>query len=90
MIIAVALLCVLGLGPLVREVLGHPIVTESDEVAAMRWQIVAMASDMARLHKDNERLREKQELILAECAGLRGVVAACQHNALRGVRAGQH
>ena len=76
MIVAVALLCMMALGPLVREVLGHPIVTDSDEVSAMRWQLVAMTSEMARLHRDNERLREKQEEILAECAGLRGVVAA--------------
>jgi len=66
----------MALGPRVREVLGHPIVTESDEVAAMRWQLVAMASEMARLHKDNERLRENQDKILAESASLRGVVAA--------------
>jgi len=71
----VALLCVMALGPLVHEVLGHPIVTESDEVAAIRWQLVAMTSEMARLHKENDRLREKQDIILAECAGLRSVVA---------------
>jgi len=76
MIFVVALLCVMALGPRVREVLGHPIVTESDEVAAMRWQLVAMASEMARLHKDNERLREDQAKTLAECSGLKGLVAA--------------
>jgi hypothetical protein len=76
MIFAVALLCVITLGPCVHEVFGHPIVTNSDEVSAMRWQLVAMTSEMARLHKENERLRENQEKILAECAGLRGVVAA--------------
>ena len=88
MIIAVALLCVLGLGPLVREVLGHPIVTESDEVAAMRWQLVAMTSEMARLHKDNDRLREDQARTLAECSGLRGLVAALSnltHTAVLGL-----
>jgi len=76
MILAVALLCVMGFGPLVHEVFGHPIVTNSDEVAAMRWQLVAMTSEMARLHKENEQLRSNQDKILAECAGLRSVVAA--------------
>jgi len=88
MIFAAAMLCVLALGPRVREVLGHPIVTNSDEVAAMRWQLVAMTSEMARLHKENERLREDQQKTLAECSGLRGLVTALSnltHSAVLGL-----
>ena len=88
MILAVALLCVMALGPRVREVLGHPVVTESDEVAAMRWQLVAMTSQMAKLQRDNEKLLAKQDVILAECAGLRGIVAALSnitHTAVLGL-----
>jgi len=89
MFFVAALPCVLAFGPRVHEVLGHPVVTESDEVAATRWQLVAMSSEMARLHQDNEWLRARQEEILAECAGLRGVVAALAnvtHTAVLGLK----
>jgi hypothetical protein len=35
-----------------------------------------MSSQMARLQQDNDRLRERQDKILAECSGLKGLVAA--------------
>jgi hypothetical protein len=42
----------------------------------MRWQLVAMSSQITRLLQDNERLQAKQARTLDECSGLRGVVAA--------------
>ena len=76
MIFAAAMLCVLTWSLARHSVTSHPVVTESDEVAAMRWQLVAMNSQMARLQRENEKLLAKQDVILEECAGLRGVVAA--------------
>ena len=76
MIFVAVLLCVLAWGQIGHLVKSHPVVTESDEVAAMRWQLVAMTSQMARLQRENEKLLAKQDVILEECAGLRGVVAA--------------
>ena len=89
MIFVVALLCVMALGPYVHKVFGHPIITNNDEVSAMRWQLVAMSSEIARLHKDNERLREDQAKTLAECSGLRGLVTALSnitHTAVLGLK----
>jgi len=76
MIFSATLLCVITWGLARHSVTSHPVVTESDEVAAMRWQLVAMTSQMARLQRENEKLLAKQDVLLEECAGLRGVVAA--------------
>ena len=88
MIFAAALLCVMAWGLAHHSVTSHPVVTESDEVAAMRWQLVAMTSQMARLQRENEKLLANQDVILAECAGLRGIVAALSnltHTAVLGL-----
>jgi len=88
MIFAAAMLCVLAWSPARHSVISHPVVTESDEVAAMRWQLVAMSSQMARLQRENEKLLAKQDVILAECSGLRGIVAALSnitHTAVLGL-----
>ena len=88
MIFSATLLCVITWGLARHSVTSHPVVTESDEVAAMRWQLVAMTSQMARLQRENEKLLAKQDVILEECAGLRGIVAALSnitHTAVLGL-----